>query len=101
MKRKSLTLIQEVLVNSFSCCLCLSIFIKQELVEDFLFPASKIVLQSRKTGGEFPLVTAVPVCATPPTVIAAFDLLVAQCTNCVPNLKCLAHMLLEMFYNGK
>lgn len=73
----------------------------RELVEDFLFPASKIVLQSRKTGGDFPLVTAVPVCATPPTVIAAFDLLVALCTNCVPNLKCLAHMLLEMFYHGE
>ena len=70
-------------------------------MEDFIFPASKIVLQSKKTNGEFPAEQTVPVCSTPPTVIAAFDLLVALCTNCVPNLKCLAHMLLEMFYNGE
>ncbi|KAK3094503.1 hypothetical protein FSP39_002606 [Pinctada imbricata] len=73
----------------------------KELVEDFIFPASKIVLQSKKTNAEFPAVQSVPVCGTPPTVIAAFDLLVALCTNCIPNLKSLAHMLLEMFYNGE
>lgn len=66
-----------------------------------MFPASKIVLQSRKVNGEFPTDQAIPVCSTPPTITAAFDLLVALCTQCVPNLKCVALMLMEMFYNSK
>ncbi|OWF40886.1 probable ubiquitin carboxyl-terminal hydrolase FAF-X isoform X2 [Mizuhopecten yessoensis] len=73
----------------------------KEIVEDFLFPASKIVLQSRKLNGEFPSDQAVPVCSASSTVIAAFELLVALCTNCLPNLRCLAGMLTEMFYNGE
>lgn len=73
----------------------------QELVEDFVFPASKIVLQCRKSNGEFPSEQATPVCSAPLTVIAAYDLLVALCTGCVPNLKALASMLIEMYYSGK
>ncbi|VDH98041.1 ubiquitin carboxyl-terminal hydrolase 9/24 [Mytilus galloprovincialis] len=72
----------------------------KELIEDFLFPASKIVHQSRKVNGEFPTEQANPVCTTPLTITAAFDLLVALCTQCVPNLKCVALMLMEMFYNN-
>ena len=51
--------------------------------------------------GEFPTDQAIPVCTTAPTITAAFDLLVALCTQCVPNLKCVALMLMEMFYNSK
>ena len=76
--------------------------ILQEIVEDFVFPASKIVLQSRKlTTGEFPTEQAMPVCSSPGAVNAAYDLLVALCTGCVPNLKSLAAMLIDMYYNGK
>lgn len=74
--------------------------ILQELVEDFIFPASKIVLQCRKSQGEFPAEQKVAVCSSPLTVIAAFDLLVALCTGCVHNLEFLAAMLIEMYYTS-
>ncbi|XP_052826881.1 probable ubiquitin carboxyl-terminal hydrolase FAF-X, partial [Octopus bimaculoides] len=72
----------------------------RELVEDFIFPASKIVVQCRKLN-DFPPEQAVPVCTTPATVTAAFDLLVSLCTRCVKNLKCLANMLIDMFYTDE
>ncbi|XP_065164971.1 probable ubiquitin carboxyl-terminal hydrolase FAF-X isoform X2 [Atheta coriaria] len=69
----------------------------RELVEDFLFPASKLMLQYQRTGqmGEDP---ATPVCDTPQTQAAAFDLLISLCVNCVPNCKQLVFMLTDMFY---
>jgi len=70
-------------------------------MDDFLFPASKIVIQCRKSKGELPSDNAVPVCATPLTTVAAYELLVALCTNCVPNLKLVADMLQEMYYSGE
>ncbi|XP_025080256.1 LOW QUALITY PROTEIN: probable ubiquitin carboxyl-terminal hydrolase FAF-X [Pomacea canaliculata] len=73
----------------------------RELVEDFIFPASKIVLQCRKSQGEFPAEQKVAVCSSPLTVIAAFDLLVALCTGCVHNLEFLAAMLIEMYYTNE
>ncbi|KAH1013809.1 hypothetical protein HUJ04_002748 [Dendroctonus ponderosae] len=70
----------------------------RELLEDFLFPASKLQLQLAKTKqlGEDP---AIPVCDTPQTQAAAFDLLISLCYNCVPNYKQLVAMLTEMFYS--
>lgn len=73
----------------------------RELVEDFIFPASKIVIQCRKSRGELPSDQAIPVCSTPLTLIAAFNLLVALCTDCVQNLRCLSEMLIEMYYAGE
>ena len=70
-------------------------------MEDFIFPASKIVIQCRKSNSELPSDQAIPVCSTPLTVIAAFDLLVALCAGCVPNLKLLSEMVQEMYYSGK
>ncbi|XP_071799117.1 ubiquitin carboxyl-terminal hydrolase 9X-like isoform X1 [Asterias amurensis] len=72
----------------------------KELMEDFLFPASKIVVQTRKNGAETPLDPIRPICYTPPTTNAAFDLLVALCNNCVPNLKMVAETLTDMYYSG-
>ncbi|XP_066267004.1 ubiquitin carboxyl-terminal hydrolase 9X-like isoform X4 [Branchiostoma lanceolatum] len=72
----------------------------KELVEEFLFPASKIVLQARKSG-EYPSEQALPVCSTSNTTNAAFDLLVTLCTGCVPNLKLLSDMLTEMYYSDR
>lgn len=71
----------------------------KELLEDFLFPASKLMLQLQKTGqlGEDP---ATPICDLPQTQAAAFDLLVALCNNCIPNSRHLVVMLDEMFYSG-
>ncbi|XP_067668544.1 ubiquitin carboxyl-terminal hydrolase 9X-like [Haliotis asinina] len=73
----------------------------REIVEDFIFPASKIVLQCRKLNGDFPAEQAVPVCCSPVTVIAAFDLLVALCTGCVHNLRFLAAMVIDMYYTNE
>lgn len=72
----------------------------KELLEDFLFPASKLQLQLTKTkqlGGD----PAIPICDTPQTQGAAFDLIIALCVNCIPNYKQLVNMLTEMFYMGK
>lgn len=70
----------------------------KELLEDFLCPASKLMLQLNKTGqlGEDP---AIPICDTPQTQAAAFDLLITLCLNCVENFKQLVSMLTEMFYS--
>ncbi|KAF5307812.1 hypothetical protein FQR65_LT06684 [Abscondita terminalis] len=69
----------------------------KELLEDFLFPASKLMLQLNRTGllGEDP---ATPICDTPQTQAAAFDLLISLCINCVPNCRQLVIMLSDMFY---
>ena len=72
----------------------------QEIMEDFIFPASKIVVQNRKNGAETPLDPIVPVCTNPLTINAAFELLVAMCVNCVANLKMVADMLTDMYYSG-
>ncbi|KAK6644525.1 hypothetical protein RUM43_000792 [Polyplax serrata] len=72
----------------------------RELVEDFIFPASKLMLKLTKTG-ELMCENAIPVCHTPATANAAFDLLVALCMGCVPNMKLLVHMLTEMFYSER
>jgi hypothetical protein len=74
-------------------------FIFQELVEDFIFPASRLMLHLQRTG-ELCADQAIPVCNTPLTTNAAFDLLVGLCVSCVPNMKLLVHMLTDMFYSG-
>lgn len=68
-------------------------------MEDFIFPASKLMVQLLKTG-ELVCENSSPVCKTSCTTNAAFDLLVALCMGCVPNMKLLVHMLTEMFYSG-
>lgn len=70
------------------------------MVEDFIFPASRLVTQCRKSDAEFPTEQAVPVCSSSHTVVAAYDLLVALCMDCVLNLKYLSNMIIEMYYTG-
>ncbi|KAK7070589.1 putative ubiquitin carboxyl-terminal hydrolase FAF-X [Halocaridina rubra] len=74
-----------------------SVFLIKELVEDFIFPFSKVYLQLEHAA-EVPAEQAIPVCSTQPTVIAAYEFLVTLCTGCVPNLKLLAEMLTNMYY---
>ena len=69
-------------------------------MEDFVFPASHLMSQLWRTG-ELPMETAVPVCQAPSTVTAAFELLVALCVGCVPNMRLLVAMLTDMFYSGE
>lgn len=72
----------------------------KELVEDFIFPASRLMLQLRSTG-ELSSTQASPVCTTPQSTSAAFDLLVGLCIGCVQNMKLLVTMLTDMFYSER
>lgn len=72
-----------------------------ELVDDFIFPASKQYLHYRRNGQLSDLNAPPPVCRNPHTISAASDLLVALCTNSVPNMKLLVNTLLDMFCFGK
>ncbi|XP_076235119.1 ubiquitin carboxyl-terminal hydrolase-like faf [Calliopsis andreniformis] len=72
----------------------------KELVEDFIFPASRLMLQLRNTG-ELSASQTSPVCTTPQSTSAAFDLLRVLCAGCVPNMKLLVTMLTDMFYSDK
>ncbi|XP_014217217.1 probable ubiquitin carboxyl-terminal hydrolase FAF-X isoform X3 [Copidosoma floridanum] len=76
----------------------------KELVQDFIFPASCCMLQLREKRGELACLSsfqACPVCSTPQSISAAFDLLVTLCTGCVPNMRLLVNMLCNMFYSEK
>lgn len=74
----------------------------QELVEDFLFTASKVMMQFEKSQGDAQLLDrTTPICTTPRTMQAAFELLVGLVTACLPNLKSLSEMLTSMFYSGE
>ncbi|KAI5613502.1 putative ubiquitin carboxyl-terminal hydrolase FAF-X isoform X3, partial [Silurus asotus] len=71
----------------------------KELIDDFIFPASNVFLQYVKTG-EFPAEQAIPVCSTPASINAGFELLVALAVGCVRNLKQIVDTLTEMYYQG-
>lgn len=72
----------------------------RELVEDFVFPSSRLMLHLQKTG-QLSQDQAVPVCTSPGTLTMAFDFLVALCVNCVPNMRLLVEMLSDMFYSER
>ncbi|PIO40513.1 hypothetical protein AB205_0003820, partial [Aquarana catesbeiana] len=71
----------------------------QELIDDFIFPASNVYLQYMKTG-ELPAEQAIPVCSSPATINAGFELLVALAVGCVRNLRQIVDTLNEMYYSG-
>lgn len=77
-----------------------SINLVKDLIEDFIFPASRMITTYKQTG-EMPMGQVSPICGSGPTFMAAFDLLVGLCTGCVPNLKLVAQMLIEMFHSDK
>jgi ubiquitin carboxyl-terminal hydrolase 9/24 len=72
-----------------------------ELVDDFIFPASRQYLHYRRNGQLLDLNSPPPVCRMPHTISAACDLLVALCTSSVPNMKLLVNTLLDMFCFGE
>ncbi|KAJ8379215.1 hypothetical protein AAFF_G00223270 [Aldrovandia affinis] len=71
----------------------------KELIDDFIFPASNVYLQYMKSG-ELPGEQAIPVCGTPATITAGFELLVALAVGCVRNLKQIVDTLTDMYYLG-
>lgn len=73
----------------------------QELVEDFVFTASKVLLQCRKNQGDIQqLDQVVPVCSSPATIMATFELLISLVTGCLSNLRALSDMITAMFYSS-
>lgn len=87
-------------VHIFFCItFCLPLSTPQELIDDFIFPASNVYLQYMKSG-EFPPEQAIPVCSTPATITAGFDLLVALAVGCVRNLRQIVDTLTDMYYSG-
>ncbi|XP_039724617.1 probable ubiquitin carboxyl-terminal hydrolase FAF-X isoform X5 [Pteropus medius] len=71
----------------------------KELIDDFIFPASKVYLQCMRNG-ELPAEQAIPVCSSPATIGSGFELLVALAVGCVRNLKQIVDCLTEMYYIG-
>ncbi|XP_045061562.1 probable ubiquitin carboxyl-terminal hydrolase FAF-X isoform X2 [Coregonus clupeaformis] len=71
----------------------------KELIDDFIFPASNVYLQYVKSG-EFPTEQAIPVCSSPASINAGFELLVALPVGCVRNLKQIVDTLTDMYYLG-
>nr|CAC38831.1 putative ubiquitin-specific protease [Mus musculus] len=71
----------------------------KELIDYFIFPASKAYLQYMRSG-ELPIKQAIPVCGSPATINAGFELLVALAFGCVRNLKQIVNCLTELFYIG-
>uniref|UniRef100_A0A8C5P965 ubiquitinyl hydrolase 1 n=1 Tax=Leptobrachium leishanense TaxID=445787 RepID=A0A8C5P965_9ANUR len=71
----------------------------KELIDDFIFPASNVYLQYMKSG-ELPAEQAIPVCSSPATISAGFELLVALAVGCVRNLKQIVDILNDMYYTG-
>ncbi|EHB09100.1 Putative ubiquitin carboxyl-terminal hydrolase FAF-Y [Heterocephalus glaber] len=74
-------------------------YLVKELIDDFIFPASKAYLQYVRNG-ELPVTQAVPVCSSPATISAGFELLVALAIGCVRNLQQIVECLTELYYIG-
>ncbi|XP_077003331.1 ubiquitin carboxyl-terminal hydrolase 9X-like isoform X2 [Tamandua tetradactyla] len=69
----------------------------KELIDDFIFPASKVYLQYMRNG-ELPAEQAIPVCSSPSTINGGFELLIALAVGCVRNLREIVECLTEMYY---
>ncbi|XP_075145926.1 ubiquitin carboxyl-terminal hydrolase-like faf isoform X2 [Haematobia irritans] len=66
-----------------------------ELIDAFLFTASREYLHLRKSGKLKTETAPPPVCRSPHTIAAACELLIALCQNCVPNMKLLTNTLID------
>lgn len=71
-----------------------------QLVDDFLYPASRQYLHLRRTGQIANATGPPPVCRSPHTVAAASELLVALCQNSIPNMRLIVNTLVDMFFSG-
>jgi len=72
-----------------------------ELIDDFLFTASREFLHLRRHGSLRQDTVPPPVCRSPHTIAAACDLLIALCQLCVPNMKLLTNTLIDFVCTGK
>lgn len=70
----------------------------KSLINDFVFSASQLAVASRN-GDDILKKHVNAICTTPPTVVAALDLMVALCMHCTQNLRQLAQALMELYYS--
>ncbi|XP_065841242.1 ubiquitin carboxyl-terminal hydrolase 9X-like isoform X2 [Oscarella lobularis] len=71
----------------------------QELVEEFLCPASKQLSLYKKGVSHLPSESMHVICSSHSTQLAAYDLLVVLCCNCIPNMERLCQLQDELFYS--
>lgn len=77
------------------------IMLVKELLEDFIFPASKLMEDMTKQQAiDFIDIEVTPVCKSPNSTNAAFDVIISLCIGCVSNLKLTVEMLTQYFYSG-
>jgi len=77
------------------------IMLIKELLEDFIFPASKLMEDMTKHQViDFIDIEVTPVCKSPNSTNAAFDLIISLCIGCVSNLKLTVEILTQYFYSG-
>ncbi|RWS27831.1 putative ubiquitin carboxyl-terminal hydrolase FAF-X-like protein [Leptotrombidium deliense] len=70
------------------------------LIDEYIFPASRaMVLQQRSNVSSAHIEEVNPICNSAATLNAGFEVLVALCTGCIPNLKYVADTVIEMFYS--
>jgi ubiquitin carboxyl-terminal hydrolase 9/24 len=72
------------------------------LIDEFIFPASRsMVLLQKHPGKNVPIEEINPICSSPGTLSAAFEVLVVLCTSCFRNLEVVVRTIIEMFYSGE
>lgn len=70
------------------------------LIDEYIFPASRSMVHLQSNSLHPTTLKDInPICSSPATLAAAFDVLVSLCTGCVPNLNLVAQTLTEMFYS--
>lgn len=72
-----------------------------EIIDDFLFTASREYLHLRKTGKLKNATAPPPVCRTPHTIAAACDLLIGISQNSPQNMKLLTNTLIDFVCTGE
>jgi len=87
--------------NEIGSCESANIMLIKELLEDFIFPASKLMEDMTKQQAiNFVDIEVTPVCKSPNSTNAAFDLIISLCIDCVSNLKLAVDILTYYFYSG-
>lgn len=77
------------------------IMLIKELLEDFLFPASKLMAEMTKHETiDFVDTEVAPICKSPNSTISAYDLIISLCVGSVGNLKLTIEILAQYFYSG-
>lgn len=72
------------------------------LIDEYIFPSSRAIYQTnqQKNANRTHVEEVNPICTSPSTLTAAYEVLVALCTGCAFNLRLTANTIVEMFYSN-